>query len=274
MMGNFIYSYKKNNSQYKNYSSRKIDKFIKKILIVSFIIFLIGVLWFLLISPCIIPASIDINGFNLLSRADILKAAGISSGTSFIFIDARKVRNSLSNHYLIESATVDKVFPNKVSINIKPRQAVAVVHAKINGKLKPLYFDHKGVIFQIGEKAGVNPPSWLPVITGIFNETDKLGLGTRFFSAYQPLFARLRMINDEDHSIWNAISEIEVVSKNESVFDIRLYPVYNLPKILMSSDINRDNIIYALVMAEKSMELDRVPDYIDVRSGSGVLYFK
>ena len=272
MMGDFIYSESKKDVHYNYAYQRGINKFLKRILTFALLIVSGGILWFLLISPFIMPARIDVNSIDGITRADVLKFAGIASGASYFSVNAQRVEQRLSNHYLVESAVVDKIFPGRISINIQPRQAIAMVYARINGVIKPAYFDKKGIIFQIGDETSANIPSYLPVITGIYKEQDNINLGTRFSKMYLSLFNRMSMISDEDSSIWNAISEIEVVNITPGVYDLVLYPVFKSPKIRMSSDINKDNIFYALIMAEAAMNFRDIPEVIDIRSGNGVIY--
>ncbi|MCL2137912.1 MAG: FtsQ-type POTRA domain-containing protein [Treponema sp.] len=273
MMGNFIYSanLREKDGQHKSAPNKKIDKIIIRIIIFFPIIVFGGLLWFFCITPCIMPASIDVSKINGLSKTDLLQWAGIANGASYITVNAQQVETRLATHHLVASARVDKIFPNKISIYIKPRQAIGFVFAKINNKILPAYFDREGVIFHIGNEAENRMETWLPVVSGIYDERYPVRLGAKFASAYLPLFTRMGMINDASTSIWKEISEIKVVNRSKGIFDIVLYPLHYKTRILMNSDINSNKIYYALINAEIYEKISNVSDIIDLRSGIGVV---
>jgi hypothetical protein len=176
---------------------------------------------------------------------------------------------------MVESAKVIKRFPDRLSIFLEPRQAVAAVIARVNGRLQPVYIDRYGVAFRAGNSAGEAPPSWLPVVSGVLDERQPLGLGMRLPSVYLPLFSRIAAISDGDEKIWQAVSEIGISRKSNDLYDLVLYPVNSQIKLKMGSDISKDNIYYALLMADVCGQLGgSLPKEIDARSGLGVFKTK
>jgi hypothetical protein len=139
-----------------------------------------------------------------------------------------------------------------------------------------VYVDKYGVAFRIGHGAGEAPPAWLPVISGVLDERQPLGLGMRLSAVYLPLFSRIAAISEGDSNIWQAVSEIGIAKKNNDLYDLVLYPANNQIKLRMGSDISKENIYYALLMADVCRQLGggRFPDEIDARSGLGVFKTK
>jgi len=268
MLGNYIYS---GDVQTNSQTPRKVENAVRRFLFLAVVFIGGGLIWILCISPCMVPIKAEVKSFPGLSKAEVLNIAGLNSGPAYISVNATEVEWLLSRYHLVESAKVVKRFPDRISIFLEPRKAVAVILAGINGRIMPVYFDRYGVAFKTGDGTGEAPLSSLPVISGIFPENQPLRLGMRLSSAYLPFFARIGAISDEDPKIWQAISEIGIVKKNNDVFDIILFPVHDSIRLRMSSDITKDNIYYALLMSDVCHRMDNAPSEIDVRSGLGVM---
>ena len=278
MLGDFIYS-EEVDSQYEKTgddfaSPRKFDKAVRRFLTLAVIFVCGGLIWIFCISPCMVPVRTDIKTFPGLEKADVLKIAGIENGAAYVTVNAETAETLLSNFYPVESARVIKRFPDRVSIYLEPRKAVAVMVAAVNGKLQPVYFDRYGVAFQTGGGVGEAAPSWLPVVSGIYDENQAIRLGMRLPLMYQPLFTRIGEIIDDNANIWQAVSEIGIARKNNDMYDLVLYPVHDSIKIRMGSDISKDSLRYALLMFDVCRQYGDMPDEIDVRSGIGVVKAK
>jgi cell division protein FtsQ len=284
MLGDFIYSADVGTASaeaadsmeaaapYRYAAPQKFEKTIRRFLLLSVIFISGGLLWIFCISPCMVPAKIEVKSFMGLSRADVLNIAGIGGNAAYISIDAEEVERRLAGYYLVESARVVKRFPDRLSVFLEPRRAVAMVFANVNGKTQPVYFDRYGVAFKIGNAAGEASPSWLPIVSGVLDDDRPLRPGMRVSAAYLPLFSRIGAISDEDPKIWQTISEIGIAKKEKDIYDLVLYPVHDSIKLRMRNDISKDSIYYALLMFDVCRQLgDGVPDEIDVRSGIGVV---
>jgi len=288
MLGDFIYSGEVEDAAYQydtayqyngpadNDKAQKIEKNIRKFLALVAVFISIGLVWVFAVSPALVPVKIDVKSFQGLNKAEVLNFAGIRSGATYISINAQEAEELLSKHPMVESAKVIKRFPDRLSIFLEPRQAVAAVVARVNGRLQPVYVDRYGVAFRIGNGAGETPPAWLPVISGVLDERQPLGLGMRLNAVYLPLFSRIAAISEGDSNIWQAVSEIGIAKKNNDLYDLVLYPVNSQIKLRMGSDISKENIYYALLMADVCRQLGsgRFPDEMDVRSGLGVFKTK
>jgi len=281
MLGDFIYSGEVEDAAYQydmpidNDKAQKVEKTVRRFLALAAVFIGIGLVWIFCVSPAMVPVKIDVKTFQGLTKPEVLNFAGIRSGATYISINAQEAEALLSRHPLVESAKVIKRFPDRLSIFLEPRQAVAAVLARVNGRLQPVYIDRYGVAFRTGNMAGEAPPSWLPVVSGALDERQPLGLGMRLPEVYQPLFSRIAAISEGDPKIWQAVSEIGIAKKSNDLYDLVLYPVNSQIRLRMGSEISKDNIYYALLMADVCRQLGgRLPDEIDARSGLGVFKSK
>jgi cell division protein FtsQ len=71
-------------------------------------------------------ASVDIEGRKILTDDEILAALGHKPGQSLVFLDANAARERLMQNPLVLSATVRKLYPDKVAISIVERQPFAL----------------------------------------------------------------------------------------------------------------------------------------------------
>jgi cell division septal protein FtsQ len=280
MLGNFIYSEELEDPQCgydetENSKSLKVEKSIRRFLLLAVIFVVGGLVWIFCISPCMVPAKLNVKSFPGLSKAEVLSIAGIAEGAPYIAVNAAEAELLLSRHYLVESAKVVKRFPDRLSIFLEPRRETAVILAGIAGRTQPVVFDKHGVAFRTGGDLRASSLSQMPVISGILDKNQPIKLGMWLSSVYVPLLSRISAISDEDPNIWQAISEIEIVKKDNDLFDLVLYPVHHMTKLRMGSDISKESIYYALLMIDAYRQFgNELPDEIDVRSGLGVLKTK
>ncbi len=71
-------------------------------------------------------SEVALTGEHEVSRDDILKAAGITDRSSLLFLDAAQARARLLTNPWIEQATVLKLYPGRLRIEIKERKAFAL----------------------------------------------------------------------------------------------------------------------------------------------------
>jgi cell division protein FtsQ len=271
MLGDFVYSADVNDAAVRYTGSRKFEKAAKRFLTLAVIFITGGLIWIFCISPCMVPVKAEVKSFSGFGRADVLDIAGIGPGATYISVNAGEAERRLAEYYLVESAKVVKRFPDRVSVFLEPRRAVAVVFTRINGRIKPVYFDRYGVAIGMGNGTG-EIPSWLPVVSGVLDDNRPVKPGTRVSAAYFPLFERIGAISDDDPKIWQAISEIGIAGRDNGLYDLILYPIHDPIKLRMRSDISKDGIYYALLMFDVCRQFgDTMPSEIDVQSGIGII---
>ena len=70
--------------------------------------------------------AVTITGTRDLSKAEILKLAGVSSLNSLVFLDVGDIRRRLKAMPLIREASISKLYPHRLLIEIEERQPTAL----------------------------------------------------------------------------------------------------------------------------------------------------
>jgi len=83
--------------------------------------------------------SVTINGRRQLNQEEVLAAGGVSGRSSLLFLDAAAVRERLKSNPWIADATVLKLYPGQLQIDIVERSAFALWQQ--NGKLSVIADD-------------------------------------------------------------------------------------------------------------------------------------
>jgi cell division protein FtsQ len=94
-----------------------------------------------------------------VSEGDILDASDIKVGDSLFDLELHMIGRKIEEHAWIESAEVERSFPNRVVIRVKEREARAIIDL---GYL--YYVDRNGEVFKMLD---ANDELNYPVITGI-----------------------------------------------------------------------------------------------------------
>jgi cell division protein FtsQ len=81
-------------------------------------------------SPLFRLRHVDVVGISKLSRADVLRLAGVSSTTNVLWFDASEVARRLESDPWIAQATVSRRAPWTIRITVVERRPVAIVKAE------------------------------------------------------------------------------------------------------------------------------------------------
>jgi len=243
--------------------AKKLEKGIKRLLIIASVIFTAQLIWLFVVSPFIPFSTIEVHGIAGLQRAEILSISGINEDSSFFSTNAKNIQKVLSGHLLVESAVVRKRFPDKISIFLTPREAAAITLANTaGGQAVPLYIDRKGVFFKTGR---AQDNLTLPVISGIENPQ----LNMRLPDALVPLAGSLYQIASNAPELLSVISEIRIERKAWNGFDLVLFPVHSSIRVRVENNLTEDVIRYMLLMLNVFEGYGEKPKEIDFRSGIG-----
>ncbi len=121
-------------------------------------------------------SAVAISGHKHVARDDILAMAGVTERTSLLFLDAEAARQKLKTNPWIADATVLKLYPDRLQITVKEREAFAL-------------WQKEGKIFVVAGDGTVVEPfvkgriTGLPLVVGPGAETrarDFLTLLDRF----------------------------------------------------------------------------------------------
>jgi cell division protein FtsQ len=250
-------------------ASKKIEKGLKRLLIAAAAVMGAEIIWLFGVSPCIPLSTVEVRGFPGFDGGEVLRYAGVGEGASFISVNAGEAEKNLAAHYLVDSARVLKRFPDRLSIYLEPRRAVALSLALVDGRPLPLYYDKQGVVFRIG---GEPPEENLPVLSGLVFESP--GLGTRLPAAFGPLLEELEKIRESAPELLGAVSEIRIRAKTFDGFDLLLYPVHSPVRVRLESNVSEDTLRYVMLMLDVLQSRSSFPEEIDFRSGMGAYKVK
>jgi len=247
----------------------KIEKGLKRLLIIAGAIFAAQLVWLFGISPFFPFSNVEIHGFSGLQRAEILSIAGINETSSFFSTNAREIQQMLSANILVESAVVTKRFPDRLSIFLTPREAAAISLTTINSRQVPIYIDRNGVFFKIGDNASLAALA-LPILSGIENPQ----LNMRLPSSLVTLVESLNKMASSSPELLSAISEIRIERKVWDGYDLVLFPVHSSIRVRVENNLTEDTLRYVLLMLNVFENDIQKPQEIDFRSGMGSFVLK
>jgi cell division protein FtsQ len=264
MMTTDYYYETSDNVSSKKKSADKIEKGLKKLLIIAGIIFAVELIWLFGISPFIPFSTVEVHGFSDVSRPQILALAGIDDNSSYFSTNVNLIKERLSSHILVESAVVMKRFPDKLSIYLNPRNPAAVTLFNTNSGQSMMYIDRQGVIYKIVNDISTERAN-IPVISGIENPQ----INMRLPSALVPLVDNLSKIESSSPELLSAISEIRIERKAWDGYDLVIFPVHSLIKVRVENNLTEDILRYMLLMLNVFETDSNRPQEIDFRSGMG-----
>ena len=262
MAGEYTYT---EHVPFQNVSSRTIGKGLKRFLIIAGIIVAAECIWLFIVSPCIPFSTLEINGFPGFDGTEVLRYAGIGEGASYLSVNAVNAERLLASHPAVESAEVVKRFPDRLSIFLAERQALALSLAEVHGELLPLYFDKQGVVFRIGNGAGAALADDLPLVSGLVFENPVPGM--RLPALFGPFLAEFAKIAEGSPELMAVISEIRIDRKAFNGFDLVLFPVHYPIRVRLGDNFNEETLSYMLLTLDVLSLWDSVPEEIDFRSG-------
>lgn len=251
----------------KQKSSRKIEKGLKRLMIIAAVIFIAELIWLFGITPFVPFSTVEVHGFSGFEQSDILAFAGVNETSSFISTNAKAVQEKISSHLLVESAVVIKRFPDKLSIFLTPRTAAAVALADTASGQVPVFIDRHGVFFKKGDTSFC---SSLPVLSGFENPQ----LNMRLPSGLVPLLSSISEIGSSSPELLAAVSEIRIERKSWDGFDLILFPVHSSIKVRIENNLTDDILRYMLLVLSVFEESAQKPSEIDFRSGMGAYKIK
>jgi cell division protein FtsQ len=258
------YYYETSDNITKKKSAEKIEKGLKRLLIIAAVILTAELIWLFGVSPFIPFSTVEVHGFSDISRFQILSLAGIDDNSSFFSTNVNVIKERLSSHILVESAVVMKRFPDKLSIFLNPRQAAAVTLANTNSGQVMMYIDRQGVFYKTGNGA-LAEKTEIPVISGIENPQ----INMRLPPALVPLVNNLCEIAASSPELLSAISEIKIERKTWDGYDLVIFPVHSSIKVRVENNLTEDVLRYMLLMLNVFETDVQRPQEIDFRSGMG-----
>ncbi|MEX0834431.1 MAG: FtsQ-type POTRA domain-containing protein [Actinomycetota bacterium] len=81
------------------------------------------------LSPVFALRTVEVSGNSVLSKEDVVEAAGVELGENVIFLSTEQIASRLASDPWVAGATAVKSMPSTVRIEIRERRAAAVVRA-------------------------------------------------------------------------------------------------------------------------------------------------
>lgn len=142
---------------------------------------LIGAVYLVGFSPALSARAVTVSGAKVLTKAEVLGAAGVTTGTPLVWVDPGSVAERVAGLPPVAEVTVSRVWPDGVRIAVTERRPALAIRA--GGGY--LLADSTGVVFQ----AVRNAPSGLVVVDAVPEDQQVLvDVGT-VFSALSPATA-------------------------------------------------------------------------------------
>lgn len=225
----------------------------------------------LVIAPRLAITVIDIENGTTIPDQELLSIAGVQIGMIYFRIDTDALAGRIEAIPAVRTATVDLTFPNRMTIRVAERQPLACAVVETDSGATTLVFDEEGVVFRVGHEPSVE---MLPVVSGLRFPTAEIGL--RLPDLLVGFLKSLRTLQVDSPELYALFSEYRVVRKNESAFDVVLYPMHYSVPVRIGTTIDAGMVEYIVMMLDMLRREGRLEDAaeLDFRSGEGVLRTK
>ena len=225
------------------------------------------------VAPELVIKKIEIHCSNTfpLSNNDILKLAELDKNLYYFSINPVQIKDKLLLHSLIKTAEVRKVFPSSLFIKVTERVPLGMALVNSGGKSIPVVFDEEGVVFEIGKSVSDYK---LPVISGL--KFSEIRLGLKLPEELVLYFSELKKMKETTPALFEQISELKFVNKNNSSYEVVLYPLNTKVRVRTENTIN-DNLIKQIFVVLDIIEkngLESEMKELDFRSGQVVFKVK
>ncbi len=252
------------NIENKQKASTKSSVKILKILLCTLIaVVVVQLVAYFVIIPSTNAYSVNFEGANTVSVTELQSIITQTCGNNWIQFDTTKAASALLSVSTIESATVQKSFPNKILVTVQERNPVAIALVTINNRTTTVQVDSDGVIFSAMDVAADQN---LPLITGWNIGTFYKGMVVD--GKYHTLLQQIAAINDTNPEYFSVISEISIQEKEYDNFELVIYPVHTRTRVLLDRNLNKDVLEYMLIALDVVNSVSPNVKELDLRYGS------
>jgi cell division protein FtsQ len=239
-----------------------------KILFIVFLVlcaaFFIEIVVYKLVLPSMGKPKITYSGEKKISVEELGTLIAPMKNLNWFSFSPEEAVSILSSNAAIDSVTVSKHFPDKITISIVEREPVAMTFISLNGRSVPFQIDKNGVLFLCTE-TGLSDGS-IPIISGL--PVDHLSEGMRIPSKYLTLIDQIAHIQTLPQKYFAAISEICVVPKEYGNYELMLIPSKSRTRVLTDRALNEDALQYMMVVLDVVNSIEPNVSEIDLRYGS------
>jgi cell division protein FtsQ len=227
-------------------------------------VFFLEIVVYKFILPSMGNPKISYSGENHISADDLTTLLAPMKNLSWFSFSPEEAVSILSSNPAIDSVTVSKHFPDKISISIVEREPVAMTFIVIDGRSIPVQIDKNGVLFP-GVVQNQQDGS-IPIISGL--PVEHLSEGMRIPAKYRVLIDQIAHIQSLPQKYFAAISEICVVPKEYGNYELMLIPAKSRTRVLTDRALNEDALQYMMVVLDVVNSIEPDVSEIDLRYGS------
>lgn len=255
-------------SEKENSAEKSDDKFFRGIKI--FITILVGALALELVLYKFVKPSIGVprlvfSGLKNYTEEELTATIALVYRGNWFSFDTNTIASKISAVSGIESVEIEKHFPDKISINVKERESVAMTFVTDGGRTVPVQIDKNCVLFEV-ESAEIAADNSIPIISGL--PVEFLSGGMRIPSKYRSLIEQIKKIRELPQKYFAAVSEICVLPKKYGNYELMIIPVNSKARVLTDRVLNEDVLQYMIVALEVVNSIEPDAKQIDLRYGS------
>jgi len=254
--------------KYSRHTTGKGDKkmsVLKIIVIVLCLLLAFEAILYTLVIPCLAPAKVQFSGLSRLSSQQMIQTLETMGSSTWMQFDTNKAASLLSSIPGVESAVIDKRFPDRVIIQINEREPVAQTIVTVDNRSMPVQIDENGVLFpSTASNAAIDTN--VPLVTGL--PVDRVQEGMRIPEKYRTLMEQIAALRSLPQKYFAAISEIQVVPKEYGNYELVLYPIHSRVRVLTDRSLNEDALKYMMVVLDVVNSIEPDVSEIDLRYGS------
>ncbi len=198
-----------------------------------------------------------------LSDGQIMEMLSIS-GETWASLDVDEITARLEAYPVVRKARTDKVFPDTLKLYVYRRRPLVAAFIAGSGATVPAIFDEEGFAVQVGIGAGDLD---IPLISG--PSFPEPALGARLSDDFVAILKDLSDLRNDDVRLFNLVSEIELLERDDSGFDLKLYMNHVKIPILVDRDLNAETVRQAvLILDVLAAESDGDIELADMRGGN------
>lgn len=177
------------------------------------LLLLMGIgLFFFLSSAYFRVATVTVTGNVKLATQDVVQAAALPAKANLWQVNLAEIKRRVEAQPWVKEAVVRREFPGRLVIEVKEREAIAVVP---NNNTFFVIDGDTRVLAVVDNYYGLE----LPVLTGVRSEEWRVGLTVNS----EPLAAGLAVITAIDAAHRSLLAEVHVAARDDGTSDVTAY---------------------------------------------------
>ncbi len=217
------------------------------------------------LKPLTASPALQITGLKTYSEKEIRELLHPMERASWFDFNVDSAASVLESMAAIDYVSVRKIFPDKIAIEIKEREPIAMTFVTENGRSVAVQIDENGVLFPqrmpVQEYGGA-----LPILSGL--PLDHFTEGMRIPSKYRALVEQISDIRKSRLKYFAAISEICVIPKEYGNYELELIPSVTKVRVRTDRALSVDALKDMMIVLDILKVTDTDGIELDLRYGS------